>query len=89
MEQPKLLSKEQSDPLSKELAASVELKQEPEGEEEEENIQFGQEVVEYDDEEVEEEDMETESDNGDSYQPSDESGEEGNFISFYLPFPPP
>jgi hypothetical protein len=34
--------------------------------------------VKHDDEEVEEkeeEDMETESDNGDSYQPSDESGE--------------
>jgi hypothetical protein len=46
-------------------------------------------VVEHDDEEVEEEEMETGSDNGDLYQPSDESGEEGKFISFYLPFPPP
>jgi hypothetical protein len=92
VEQPKLLSKEQSEPLSKERVASVELQQEPEGEEEEENLQFGQEVVEHDDEEVEEveeEGMETESDNGDSYQPSDESGDEGKFISFYLPFPPP
>jgi hypothetical protein len=35
MEQPKLMSKEQSDHLSKGLAASVELKQEPEGKEEE------------------------------------------------------
>jgi hypothetical protein len=89
MEQPKLLSKEQFASLSKELYASVEVQQEPEGEEEEENLQFGQEVVEHDDEEVEEEEMETESDNGDLYQPSDESGEEGKFISFYLPSPPP
>jgi hypothetical protein len=42
-------------------------------------------VVEHDEEEVEKEDMETQPDNGDSYQPSDESGEEGKFISFYLP----
>jgi hypothetical protein len=74
MEQPKLMSKEQYASLSKELDASVELQQEPEGEKEEENLQFGQEVVEHDDEEVEEEEMETESDNGDFYQPSDESG---------------
>jgi hypothetical protein len=90
IEQPKLLSKEQSEPLSKELAASVELQQEPEGKEEEENLKFGQEVVIHDDEEVEveeEEEMDTESDNGDSYQPSDKSGEEGKFISFYLPPP--
>jgi hypothetical protein len=70
MEQLKLMSKEQYALLSKET----------EGEEEEENLQFGQEVVEHDDEEVEEEGMETESDNGYVYQPSDESGEEGNFI---------
>jgi hypothetical protein len=89
MEQPKLLSKEQSASLSKELDASVEVQKEPEGEEDEENLQFGQEVVEHDDEEVEEEEMETESDNGDSYEPSDESGEEGKFISLYLPCPPP
>jgi hypothetical protein len=89
MEQPNLLSKEQSDPLSKELAASVELQQEPESEEEEENLQCGQEVVENDDEEVGEKEMETESDNGDSHQPSKKSGEEGKFISLYLPFPPP
>jgi hypothetical protein len=63
--------------------------QEPEGEEEEENLQFGQEVVEHDDEEVEEEEIETESENVDSYQPSDESGEEGNCISFYLTPPHP
>jgi hypothetical protein len=88
MEQPKLLSKEQSASLSKELDASVEVQQEPEGKEDEENLQFGQEVVERDDEEVEEEEMETESDSGDLYQPSDESGEEGKFISFYLPCPP-
>jgi hypothetical protein len=87
MEQPKLLSKEQSASLSKELDASVEVQQEPDGEEDEENIQFGQEVVGHDDEEVEEEEMETESENGDS--PSDESGEEGKFISLYLPCPPP
>jgi hypothetical protein len=67
----------------------IELQQEPEGEEEEENLQFGQEVVEHDDEEVEEEEMETELDNGDSYQPSDESSEEGKFISLYIPPPPP
>jgi hypothetical protein len=42
MEQPKLLSKEQSASFSKELVALVELQQEPEGEEEEENLQFGQ-----------------------------------------------
>jgi hypothetical protein len=89
MEQPKLLSKEQSASFSNELVAPVELQQEPEGEDEEENLQFGQEVVEHDDEEVEEEEMETESDNSDSYQPSEESGEEGKFISLYLPFPPP
>jgi hypothetical protein len=46
-------------------------------------------VVEHDDEEVEEEEMETESEDDDSYQPSDESVEEGKFISLYLPFPPP
>jgi hypothetical protein len=45
-------------------------------------------VVEHDAEEVEEEEMETESDYGHLYQPSDESGEEGKFISFYLPSPP-
>jgi hypothetical protein len=44
-EEPKLLSKEQSTLLSKELVAPVELQQEPEGEEEEENLQFGPEVV--------------------------------------------
>jgi hypothetical protein len=64
MEQPQLLSKEQSEPLSKELAASVELQQESKGEEEEENLQFGQEVVGHDDEEVDEEEMETDLDNG-------------------------
>jgi hypothetical protein len=89
MEQPKLLTKEQYASLSKEIDASVEVQQEPEGEEEEENIQFGQEVMEHDDEEVEEEEMKTESDNGDSYQPSDKRGDEGKFISFYLPCPPP
>jgi hypothetical protein len=88
MEQLKLMSKEQSEPLSNELDALVELQQEPEGEEEEDNLQFGQEVVEHDDEEVEEEDTETESDNGDLHQPSNESGEEGKCISFYLPSPP-
>jgi hypothetical protein len=50
MEHPKLLSKEQSEPLSKEVDASVELQQDPEGEEEEEKLQFGQEVEEHDDE---------------------------------------
>jgi hypothetical protein len=57
MEHSKLMSNDQSEPLSKKLAASVELQQEPEGEEEENNLQFGQEVVEHDDEEVEEEEM--------------------------------
>jgi hypothetical protein len=87
MEQLKLLSKEQLEPLSKDLAALVKIQQEPDGQEEEDNLQFGQEVVEHDDEDVEEK-METESDNGDSYQPSDESGEEGQCISLYLPSPP-
>jgi hypothetical protein len=82
-ERSKLLSKEQS------VSLSNEVQQEPEGKEDEENLQFGQDVVEHDDEEVEEEDMETQLDNGDSYQPSDESGEEGKSISFYLPCPPP
>jgi hypothetical protein len=36
--------------------------------------------VEQDDEELEEEEMETESDNGEAYQPTVESGEEGKFI---------
>jgi hypothetical protein len=89
MEQLKLLSKKQSVSLSKELDASVDLQQEPEGEEEEENLQFCQEVVDHDDEEVEEDEMETELENGYLYQPSDESGEEGKFISFYLPLPRP
>jgi hypothetical protein len=95
----KLLSKEQTGPtceersklLSKEqyVSLSKEVQQEPEGEEDEENLQLGQEVVEHDEEEVEKEDMETQSDNGDSYHSSDKSGEEGKFISFYLPCPPP
>jgi hypothetical protein len=46
-------------------------------------------VVERDDEEVEEEEMETDSDNGELYQPSDKSGEEGKFLSFYLSTSPP
>jgi hypothetical protein len=89
MEHLKLLSKEQYASLSKELDASFELHQEPEGKEEEVNTQFGQEVVEHDYKEVEEDEMETESKNGDLYQPSDKSGEEGKFISFYRPPPRP
>jgi hypothetical protein len=47
---------------------------------EEEKQQLAQDEVEQVDEEVVEEEMETQSDNGEAYQPSDESGEEGKFI---------